>query len=1012
MEIRGALDLKQELQYYGVASQNIRLFTESTSPDLLEYLDLVEPRRPDRQNEPLLDGVAESQSRPLLFFVNESRLLLSPGEEKIKYHDLRRILACRGDPSYLARVRPGELLVTPVHLSERTSEWRLYKAKSDEAPMFFSRLAQGRYDGTGEPNEANYVFKGMLNLLNQGADRLAQILGRQNVLSLIGRVLFFRFLCDRRIVTESDTKNIAPEAGGLQSCFDNAANAHATSQWLDQTFNGDFLPLEDGGSLKFFNDIARRSNSVFMPLSAILKGLQMVGAEGYQAKLGWKDFDFAHVPVGLLSQVYEAFCWKWENRSARETSAYYTPRKIAAVLVDEAFDGLPKTHEARVLDPACGAGVFLVLAFRRLYREWWKVNGRPDTKIIRNILEKQLTGFDVSDSALKLTALSLYLTAIELDPVPIPPEKLIFKELNGKVLFNHRRQGVDPEDGPVIGSLGSHVGSRFNGQYDLVLSNPPWTSLSREHKSLATELTTISKSIIERKGETMMARNYQNPDSAPDLPFLWKSTEWSKPSGRIAMVLPARILLKQEDIPRNAREIVFRLIEVTGIINGSNLSDTAVWPKMSQPFLLFFARNHRPKNTQVIRFITLQYDKALNRKGEMRIDSKSSQQVEVESVFDETWLWKALAVGTALDIDVVRRVKSAQGRRVSDYWKTDLGLTSCTGYMIKPNQQQHDASFLNGLPNFTANFKGQFLVDSSKLQPFTFATAFCPRKREVYRAPLVLVKQSPGSDRTNCWAFLSLDDVAFSQDFYGYSSVDHPDGELLAQYLFLFCHSLIWIHYVLMTAPVFGTERRVVYKTDLDDCPIIPLANLSEEKRNLITVLSKRLLHNDMTVMSEIDAFFGSLYGLDELDMEVIRDTLDVCLPYEESRMRACSTPKDKEYETFRRRLESVIYPFFKVLGKEPQVNLWKMDDVSLQKKAPFTILLIGERGRDIAKPGELFRNVILQLAEDTGTTRIIQLVEKGILVGLVNQYRYWTPSRARLLGAEIVRHNMSIFED
>ena len=41
---------------------------------------------------------------------------------------------------------------------------------------------------------------------------------------------------------------------------------------------------------------------------------------------------------------------------------------------------------------------------------------------------------------LKLTALSLYLTAIELDPKPIPPEKLRFNALNNLVLFNHRRE--------------------------------------------------------------------------------------------------------------------------------------------------------------------------------------------------------------------------------------------------------------------------------------------------------------------------------------------------------------------------------------------------------------------------------------------------------------------------------------------------------------------------------------------------------------------------------------------
>ena len=1011
MDPSETLKLTDELQSYGVSSSNIRLFSDPVSPELLDYMDLIEPRGTDEQRRLLPDGVAESQGRPLLFFVNESRLSLSPEEKETKFGHLRRILACRGDRAYLARVCPGELSVIPVSLSERTPEWKLYRARSSEAMTFFSRLAQGRFDGEGEPDEADFVFKEMLSLLNQGADRLAQLLGSANVLSLLGRALFFRFLCDRNIVTERDTKHIAPKASSLLDCFDNAENAHATSQWLDRTFNGDFLPLDNGGSRAFFDMMAKRSDSVYFHLSAIVQRFKPVGIEAYQTKLKWSDFDFAHVPVGLLSQVYEAFCWKWEHRSAKETSVYYTPRRIAAILVDEAFDSLPEAHEARVLDPACGAGVFLVLAFRRLYRERWKSIERPNTKAIREILEKQLTGFEISSSALKLTALALYLTAIELDPVPIPPEKLKFNRLNGKVLFNHRRQDIDQADGPVIGSLGEHVGSQFDGQFDLVLSNPPWTSLSKDYKSIAAELTAMSKAVIERKGEVVMAHDYQNIDFAPDMPILWKSTEWCKPSGRIAMALPARILLKQEDIPSRARETMFRLIEITGIVNGSNLSDTDVWPRMSQPFLLFFARNNRPKDGHVIHFITPQYDKVLNRKGEARIDSKSAQSVEIAATFDEPWLWKTLTVGTPLDAEVVRRVKSVEGRRVRDYWETDLGLTSCTGYMIKPNQTQRDASFLHDLPNFTASYTGRFAVDSGKLKPFTRTTACWPRKREYYRAPLVLVKQSPGFYRENCWAFLSFEDVAFSQDFYGYSSTEHPDSELLAQYLFLFCHSLIWIYYVLMTAPVFGAERRVIYKTDLDDCPIVPLERLDEDQRHMVTVLAQRLLHCDMSVMPEIDAFFGSLYSLDDFDLEVIRDTLDVCLPYGESRARACGAPTGAEIETFRQRLELVLRPFFKALGKDPQVIMWKPDDKFLRKESPFGIVLISERGRGTAQPDALFRDVILQLADDTGTTRIIQHLESSLLVGILRQYRYWTPSRARLLSAEIVRQHMGIFE-
>lgn len=1011
MNDSGTIKLKKELENYGVAGRSIRLFRDVVSPDLLDYLDLIEPRGLDRPEELLPDGVAESQGHPLIFLVNESRLAASSEEKEAKLSYLRRILACRGDRAYLARVRPGELLVTPVNLSDRTPEWKLYRAGSGEAITFYSRLALGHFDGKGEPDDADFVFKEMFNLLNYGIDRIAHQLGWADVLSLVGRALFFRFLRDRHIITERDTRRIAPSAIELLSCFDNAENARATSEWLDRTFNGDFLPLTDNGSRDFFDRISERSKLVFGHLSAIVRGLKPVGAEDYQLKFKWSDFDFAHVPVGLLSQVYEAFCWKWEHLNARETSVHYTPRRIASTLVDEAFDALPKAHNARVLDPACGAGMFLVLAFRRLYRERWKTE-RPDTKTIREILERQLTGFEISDSALKLTALSLYLTAIELDPKPIPPEKLRFKALNNLVLFNHRRKSIDPDDGPIIGSLGEHVSRKFDGQFDLVLSNPPWTSLPQKQKQLAAELTTVSKGIIERKGEPEVARNYQNPDFAPDLPFLWKSTEWCKPEGRIAMVLPARVLLKQEDIPRHARETIFRLIEVTGIINGSNLSDTEVWPKMSQPFLLLFARNQRPKRGQVIPFITPHYDMVLNRKGEVRIDSKSVQPIEITTTFEEPWIWKALAVGTSLDVDIIRRIKSAPGRPLQIYWEKDLGLISRNGYQIKKKQTQRDASFLRGLPDLNSTGLFRFVVRPHDLQPFSLPKVCWPRKREVYQAPLALIMESPGLSRESGWALLSFTDLAYNESFYGYSAAGYRNAELLTRYIHLFVHSLIWMHYALMTSPKFGAERRKFYKSVLDECPIIPLDDLSKEQLTIIRSLSGRLEREDITVFSEIDVFFGRLYGLDKLDLEVIRDTLDVCLPYNESRVRACRVPTGAEREAFRRRLEYVLRPFFKVLGKEPQIIVWKPDDKFLQKESPFNIVLIGERDRAMIKPDVLFRDVILKLADETGTTCIIQQVEGGLLVGLLSQYRYWTPSRARLLGAEIVRQHMSVIED
>jgi N-6 DNA Methylase len=1015
------MNLKAELENYGVSSRSTRLFGDSAVPEFLNYLDLIEPRGPQAL---FPDGVAESQGRPLLFFVNESRLAESSAEKEAQFQHLRRSLACRGDRAYLARVRPGELLVAPVSLADRKADWELYERGSGKALTFFSRLALGHYDGKGKPDDADFVFNQMLHALECGIDRITRQIGWTDVLSLVGRALFFRFLCDRQIVTEDDWQRIAPEDGGLLACFDKARNAHNTCLWLDKTFNGDFLPLSDNGSLAFFDDIASRSKVVFEHLRAIVNGLEPVGAEDYQTrlKLKWGDFDFAHIPVGLLSQVYEAFCWRWD-RTAGETSVHYTPRNIAATLVDEVFDRFPNAHRARVLDPACGASVFLVLALRRLYRQRWEHDGkRPGTKVIRELLEKRLTGFDISDSALKLSALSLYLTAIELDPKPVPPEGLKFRKLRNRVLFL-TRTAKDPETGVVIGSLGPHVGKRFDGKFDLILSNPPWTSIPKKKSTKGAEkeaahldavaltLEKVSKAVIGRK-DTGLAKKYRNPDRVPDLPFLWKSTEWCKPDGRIAMALPTRILFKQEKIPRLASEAVFRLVEVTGIINGSNLSDTEVWPGMAQPFMLLFARNRIPKPNYNVSFITPHCDMLQNREGEMRIDSKSVQRVEPETVGREKWIWKTLAVGTALDVEVMRRLHNATGRPIEDYWKRDLGLVSGSGYMVKPDQDQSDASFLDGLPDLRTVDAAGFVVDTESLPKFRHTTACRPRKRELYRAPLALVKQAPGPNRLASWALMSFSDVTFNQSFHGYSGHGHPDGELLVRYLHLFVHSAIRIYYALTTGPRFGAERRVFDKADLDECPFVPLEKLNDRQRKAVTSLSERLVSEDSSVFEDIDVFFGELYGLDKLDLEVIRDTLAVGLPYDESRERACTAPTPAEREIFRRRLESVLRPFFKVLGKELQVALWKPDDSFLKTDSSFGVLFISEKGRAIAKPDALSHELILSLANDTGSSRIIQQVKGGLLVGILSQYRYWTPSRARLLGAESVRQHMHVFED
>lgn len=109
-----------------------------------------------------------------------------------------------------------------------------------------------------------------------------------------------------------------------------------------------------------------------------------------------------------------------------------THRIIAETMVRGAFHAIHKgaaAHQARVLDPSAGAGVFLITAFRHLVAERWRVDKvRPDTNVLREILYQQITGFDINESALRFAALGLYLMSIELDSHPEPVQKFALRE--------------------------------------------------------------------------------------------------------------------------------------------------------------------------------------------------------------------------------------------------------------------------------------------------------------------------------------------------------------------------------------------------------------------------------------------------------------------------------------------------------------------------------------------------------------------------------------------------------
>jgi type I restriction-modification system DNA methylase subunit len=60
----------------------------------------------------------------------------------------------------------------------------------------------------------------------------------------------------------------------------------------------------------------------------------------------------------------------------QESGAYYTPPRLAELVVDIATQGWSSFLDKKCLDPACGSGVFLVILFQRMAEEWRRKNKR------------------------------------------------------------------------------------------------------------------------------------------------------------------------------------------------------------------------------------------------------------------------------------------------------------------------------------------------------------------------------------------------------------------------------------------------------------------------------------------------------------------------------------------------------------------------------------------------------------------------------------------------------------
>jgi len=379
-------------------------------------------------------------------------------------------------------------------------------------------------------------------------------LSYSSVHKLIARSIFIRYLEDREILTYEYYKKVAEKSKSWQKLLDtntseelfDFSDTHSLSLYsrvlksktftyalfeqLMNDFNGDMFP-----------DIITEKKEVNDNHLEKLRDL-LYGNTGIQKKLFFYSYQFNIIPLSLISAICEEFYHnepiseKTRKTKAKQSGAFYTPPVLAEFVLSKVLtaDVLKKTP--RILDPACGSGIFLVEAFRRIVR-YNIINGNElGFNDLKDILKKQIAGIEINIEAARITAFSLNLALLNyLEPPSIIEQINKKNRLPNLIDFG---ENIDYQHFNIIKNDNAFNLDDSNlGKFDVIVGNPPWGEVSGKNQE-----------VMLRWCEN---KNYPIADKESSQAFLYIASDFLKSGGHCAMLVSSGVLL-------NFRAEIFR----------------------------------------------------------------------------------------------------------------------------------------------------------------------------------------------------------------------------------------------------------------------------------------------------------------------------------------------------------------------------------------------------------------------------------------------------------------------
>lgn len=689
-----------------------------------------------------------------------------------------------------------------------------------------------------------YLLQNMKNtIINLYANHGMRLSDAYDFLALC---IFVKYLEDRRMLTSKAFVDYGVKEFRELLDLENEEYIKDFFSKLKTRFNGDLFD----------------SNAMILPTVEQLRVIKsFFDAEEIEAdgmiQMTFYKYDFSKIPIELISSIYETFFNLEDTLTAKkyssENGAYYTPYFLADFMNDWCIKKIDHCETPVVLDPACGSGVFLVGAFRKIVEKRYKKNQKVTAGELRELLLNNIFGIDKNIKALKLACFSLYIALLEyLTPKDILENEFKFPNLIGKTLFEKNFF-----DGELDGA-GIHA--------DLIVGNPPWVS---------------DKDVMHN--QYCKNRNVPISDKQTAQAFIARSRDFAKRDAIVSLLVTNAIFTNE-----NAEEFRkyllgnYRLLEVFNLYG----IKSTLFSHAKAPCSILTYKCEDMEGGYCFDYFAFRENLISNVFQKIVFDYENIIKIKNTNIINCSYLWRVLNHGDEYDARVIKKMKSfpTVGERGYKYFR---------GYAVGSKNKKTVPEFLKYKGG---NLKGcfyKYMIDYNAIPQMTQAEFERPRELEGYLCNHKLLIKRTQNERLSGAAFCP-EPIIFCDDYHCLYDMTDRDGSKL-KVLEAYYNSSIFKYY-----RFFASKEAVAIKTEISKGDILSFPvpeNISEEDENqllhLISEIENLLREKyEQTILVDteldvkiqekqkrIDDIVFSTYKLDDVEQAAVRYALEYVLP-------------------------------------------------------------------------------------------------------------------------------------